>query len=348
MTAPAKRVPVRYFAQLRDALHAGGVDSARLLQMAHIEPERFEQHDATLLPREVEAFVAAARQLTGRTDLGFEMGRLIKMTSHDLLGLGMLSCGNFDELLRLVSRHYHLMIETFTMRFRRTATQGEAVYTPATAMPLEALRFYYETLAMAHQNQVALMVGPNIAYDIHMAMPEPPHVARYRALAPVRFHFDERALPGVRVVMSAELLDRPLPLADPRALQQVDERCRTLGQRPPPADEGGWGEYVKMMLRQTQGELVTLDELARRINVSARTIDRYLKKESLQFRDLSQHVRFERACELLAAPGATVVQVALTLGFSDAANFSRAFRRVVGVSPSEYQQQPGEMRAERA
>jgi AraC-like DNA-binding protein len=338
MTAPAKRVPVRYFALLRDALQAQGVDCARLLQMAHIEPERFEQHDATLLPREVEDFVAAARRLTGRTDLGFELGRLIKMTSHDLLGLGMLSCRNFDELLRLVSRHYHLMVETFTLSYRRTPAQGEAVYTPATAMPLEALRFYYEAIALSHQNQMALMLGPGLSYDLHLAMPEPPHVERYRALAPVRFHFDERALPGVRAVMGAELLDRLLPLADARALQQIDERCRTLGQRPPPADEGGWGDYVKMMLREARGEFITLDELAQRVNVSARTIDRHLKKENLQFRDLSQQVRFERACELLAAPGATVAQVALNLGFSDAANFSRAFRRVMGQSPSEFAQ----------
>jgi AraC-like DNA-binding protein len=33
-----------------------------------------------------------------------------------------------------------------------------------------------------------------------------------------------------------------------------------------------------------------------------------------------------------------VVQVALSLGFSDAANFSRAFRRNVGISPSQFQQ----------
>jgi AraC-like DNA-binding protein len=40
---------------------------------------------------------------------------------------------------------------------------------------------------------------------------------------------------------------------------------------------------------------------------------------------------------LLLAPTVTVAQVAADLGFSDAANFSRAFRRVVGMAPGEYQ-----------
>jgi transcriptional regulator GlxA family with amidase domain len=93
-----------------------------------------------------------------------------------------------------------------------------------------------------------------------------------------------------------------------------------------------------MMLREASGEQVTLEDLARRISVSARTVDRHLKKENLRFRDLAQQVRIQRACDLLGAPGATVAQVALSLGFSDAANFSRAFRRVSGVSPGQYQQ----------
>ena len=87
--------------------------------------------------------------------------------------------------------------------------------------------------------------------------------------------------------------------------------------------------------------LITLEDLARRVNVSARTIDRHLKKEGLGFRELSDKVRFERACEMLCAEGASIVDVALRLGFSDAANFSRAFKRVIGVSPGEYQKTPG-------
>jgi AraC-like DNA-binding protein len=250
----------------------------------------------------------------------------------------MLSCRNLDQVLRLVARHYHLMIETFDLRYRRVgAGVGEALYTPLTSMPIETLHFYLEMLAMAHHNQVRLfLAGDTPAYDIHLSMPEPPHIARYRALAPVRFHFDARALPGVRVLMGADLLDRPLPLANPRVVADVDERCAAIGQ-PPPSGAEGWGDFVRMMLRQTQGERVTLDDLARRVSLSARTIDRHLKKEGLQFRDLAQQVRFERACELLSSPSATVAQVAADLGFSDAANFSRAFRREVGMTPGEYQ-----------
>lgn len=340
-----RRVPVRYLVLLRDWLQSLGVDTTALLRMASIAKAKFDQHDATLEPMEMEAFIASARQLTGRGDLGFELGRLIKVTSHDLLGYGMLSCRNIDEAMRLVMRHYHLITETFTFRYQREpAGTGEVVYAPTIAMPLETLRFYLETLAVTHDNQLRLMMGGGGGYDIFISMPPPPHIARYRALAPTRFHFDEVALPRVRVVMGADVLDHALPFADARQMMEIDRRCETLGQRPRNTGQD-WVEYLRMMLRQSDGQVPTLESIAQNNGVSPRTIDRYLRRENLSFRELLQQVRFERACELLLSSDMTVSQIALRLGFSDCANFGRAFRRATGATPSEYRQRAREQDA---
>ncbi len=337
MSAASRRVPTRYFLLLRDVLRSKGVDTAHVLALAGIDEAHFNARDASLTPEEVDTFIAAARTTTGRNDLGFDLGRRIKSNSHDVLGYGLLSCSSIDEMLRMASRHYHLMVETWTMTYRRWHAGGEVLYTPAIAMPPDTLQFYLETLAVTHHNQLQILLGPQISsYDIYMAMPEPAHAARYRALAPACFHFQESALPGVRVVMAADMLDSPLPLGDPEVVRQIDERCSALGQRPP-RGEVRWGEYVTMVLREARGEQVTLEDLAQRVKVSARTIDRHLKKEGLGFRELSTKIRFERASEMLCVQGASITDVALQLGFSDAANFSRAFRRVIGLSPGEYQ-----------
>src|SRR6218665_2135126 len=108
MTAPAKRIPFRYFVLLLDALRRQCVETAQLLRKAGFEETRFERRKIPLLTAEIEAFVASARQLTGRTDLGFEMGSLIKMNLHHLLGYGMGSWRNFEEVMWGVSRPFHL------------------------------------------------------------------------------------------------------------------------------------------------------------------------------------------------------------------------------------------------
>ena len=124
-------------------------------------------------------------------------------------------------------------------------------------------------------------------------------------------------------------------MPSPTVVQQIEQRLHVLQRRPVPGGE--WGAYISMLLRETHGQQLTLEEIAQRMNISDRTIDRNLKKEGLNFRDLSQRVRLERAQEFLARPGATVHQVSIQLGFRDVANFARAFRRDAGVTPSEYQ-----------
>ena len=49
-----------------------------------------------------------------------------------------------------------------------------------------------------------------------------------------------------------------------------------------------------------------------------------------------QRRRIERAMALLRDPGLTVTEVALRVGFESLGTFSRTFRAVVGVPPSEY------------
>jgi AraC family transcriptional regulator len=46
--------------------------------------------------------------------------------------------------------------------------------------------------------------------------------------------------------------------------------------------------------------------------------------------------RVERAKELLSDPQSTVLSASAVTGFVDQSHFSKVFRRVVGVSPSEF------------
>jgi AraC-like DNA-binding protein len=329
---------MRYVALLRDALHHDrGFDESAWLIATGFDAARLNAAEGWVVPAELEALLAAARRLSGRTDFGFEVGQRVKLTSHDQLSLGLLGSRNFDQVFRLAAPHFHLMLETFTLRYRRSPAQGELLYAPTVAMPTLALHFQYEAIAISVQKAVFSLLGP-ATMDLILSMPAPAHLRRYDALLPARFRFDSTALPGVRVLVDAEVLDRPLPLADERLVQKIDERCTALAPRPG-SEETDWVEVVRMALRDAPGEQVTLQALAERYKVSARTIDRQLKKRQLRFRGLAQQLRFERARELLARPGATVAQVALHLGFSDAANFTRAFKRQLGVAPSAYQAQ---------
>ena len=88
-----------------------------------------------------------------------------------------------------------------------------------------------------------------------------------------------------------------------------------------------------MMLRESEDSRPTLEQLAGFMNISARTLARYLDAENTGFRDLSLQVRTERARCLLADGDLSVTQIAYRLGFTDVASFVRSFRTQTGRTP---------------
>lgn len=93
------------------------------------------------------------------------------------------------------------------------------------------------------------------------------------------------------------------------------------------------------MLR-APGDPRTLDEWAKTLNASARTLARRFRSETgLSFGAWRQQARLLEAMGRLGA-GAPVTQVALDLGYDSVSAFSAMFRRAAGASPSEYRLRP--------
>lgn len=54
--------------------------------------------------------------------------------------------------------------------------------------------------------------------------------------------------------------------------------------------------------------------------------------------DFFQELKMKEACKLLRSTELYIYQIGQRLGYQDPYYFSRIFRKVVGVSPTEYQE----------
>jgi len=63
---------------------------------------------------------------------------------------------------------------------------------------------------------------------------------------------------------------------------------------------------------------------------------RFREVVGVSFSDYLQNCRLQRACSLLTGTDAAIQDIAASVGYRDAAYFSRVFRRFTGISPSEY------------
>lgn len=101
---------------------------------------------------------------------------------------------------------------------------------------------------------------------------------------------------------------------------------------------------LKLMLPSyLDGDLPALAEIAEMAGASTRSLQRKLAYAGLTYSDLIDTIRFENATKLLRDTDSKIIEIAFSSGYADPAHFTRAFRRISGVTPREFraQSQPG-------
>lgn len=83
-----------------------------------------------------------------------------------------------------------------------------------------------------------------------------------------------------------------------------------------------------------------IDWVASKLQTSRRSLQRSLDAEGVSFSSVLDGLLLDRAQLLLKTTSRGVTDIAFQLGYSDAAHFSRAFRRWTGMMPSQYPQHP--------
>jgi AraC-like DNA-binding protein len=132
---------------------------------------------------------------------------------------------------------------------------------------------------------------------------------------------------------SAQVLARPMRLADPKAVATV---APLVEASLPVASRPSFAQRVAAQVSASLPDGCDATNVARALHMSQRTLHRRLEQEQTRFGEVADAVRLERARKLLADPSLALVDVALRLGFADLATFSRAFKRWTGQPPGQW------------
>jgi AraC family transcriptional regulator len=104
--------------------------------------------------------------------------------------------------------------------------------------------------------------------------------------------------------------------------------------------EGRRMAAAEAMLRENIGRDVTLDALASTVGLSKFHLLRVFKATygETPFQRLTR-LRMEEARRLLGTTSTTILEISYLCGYENPTHFATAFRRTIGVSPSEYRAQ---------
>jgi AraC family transcriptional regulator len=100
-----------------------------------------------------------------------------------------------------------------------------------------------------------------------------------------------------------------------------------------------WLQQARDLLHARFAERLTLAELAHDVGVHpVHLAQAFHKSYQRTVGDYVRQLRIEYACRELAASETPIVQIALAAGFCDQSHFTRTFKRLIGVAPSQYRE----------
>ncbi|HYF26037.1 MAG TPA: helix-turn-helix transcriptional regulator [Baekduia sp.] len=97
---------------------------------------------------------------------------------------------------------------------------------------------------------------------------------------------------------------------------------------------------IQGVLQARLGDPLTIDDVAAEVYASRRQVQRVMAEHGTSFREELTRLRVQRAAQLLRGHRAPVSAIAEQVGYRQASQFAKTFRRYMGASPSELRAMP--------
>lgn len=139
------------------------------------------------------------------------------------------------------------------------------------------------------------------------------------------------------LVFERRILDKPLEGAFPALHEQAQFLAeQRLGKEV--RRQGVAAEIEDLIDREPALLAMGVEEMAERLNLHARTLQRRLKDEGDSYLHLQARMRHRLACQWLRGGTVSIDDISARLGFSDRRAFTAAFKRWEGTTPKAWRE----------
>jgi AraC-like DNA-binding protein len=270
-------------------------------------------------------------RLGDRPGLGKEAGSLYTLADTGILGYAMMASPTFGDALRVASRYAGLTPSYFTIAGPQVTGTEAVLEFDTTAAPTDVRHFMLERdLAMLMRLLPTLLRPVDGPITVRVQLNDSARPVEVLAADDLELVVESATRNAV--ILSAALIERPMPVADAQTAAMCIRQCEDLLNRR--LARQGLSASVRTRIIQDSATIPSMAEIAAELCITERTLHRKLLAGGTSFRALLDEVRSTLATEMLDS-GLTVEETARRLGYSEAAAFTRAHIRWTGVPPSK-------------
>ncbi|MFQ5935518.1 MAG: AraC family transcriptional regulator [Acidiferrobacterales bacterium] len=312
------------------AIESYGRDPRPLFEQAAVDPNKLRDPNARYPISALTRLWNLAARETRDPCLGLTAARFLHPTTLHALGYSWLASDTLKEALERAVRYHRLVSNGFEARLEEIGEHYRFVIKPDDAVRVadEAIDAGMASLMGMCRASCGADFNP-----LHVSMQRKPPTDRgaYSRVfrAPIEFGAPENVM-----TFGRETLNVPLPTGNAELARANDKVIREYLAR---FDRGSIKHQVEVkLLEQLSSGHASQESIAKSLNLSPRTLQRKLKQEATTYKQLLDETRRELATQYVREAHLSVNEITFLLGFSEPANFTRAFKRWNGVSPSQF------------
>lgn len=307
-----------------------GVEIEQVLEGTNLDWQTLLKDSSFISFEQFSRLAQRSIELTGKPWIGLDIGLAIQTGHHGSLGYGAVVSPSVPEAIRFIVHYMSTRQRIFKAEYS-ASEQGVGITLDAEVTLNGDAEFIVCALLGLLFRMAVTITGNRLENCIiHFPYCEPDWVNEYHKLIPNnQLVFDQ---PRLFIEIPNDYLKLTCLTHEANAFQMAKSECERILK----AHERGKDilQQVRNRLLESDHEFPTQEEMASQLNMSPRTLMRKLKDEGTSYQELLDDVRKEFAIWYLTKTDMPVDEVCESLGYKDPSNFSRTFKRWVGITPS--------------
>lgn len=325
---------------IRDIVYGAirnGADANELYKRIGLSEENLSDNKATLSLEQAQNVWQEAVNLTKDELLGLHIGENSTPSIVGLVGHLMQSSPTLKDAFENLCKfntlvtdvfHYHILIDknNFIIEFEPHEIWQENYPETAKQAVMQAMS------GSLHVCQ--LLTGKKLVpQKASFSWTSAKNKAEYERIFGQHLLFNKD---GNRLYLRAE--DAQLPVIGyNRELQEVFQSLLKKALEEAQNQETTSAQVKRILADTFTDHLPGLHEIADKLNLTSRSLQRKLKEENTSYQELTDELRRDLAMGLLRSHKYTINEIAYRLGYAEPSVFRRAFKRWTGNNPSKYE-----------
>lgn len=314
-----------------------GADLEALCQQLHLSVDALDKPETILSFEKGREVWEKALLLTQDEYLGLHIGEMTTASIVGLVGHLMQSSPNLLTAFANLERFNKAVTEMFSYRLQIIDKQCIIRY-----QPIEIWQEHYPQTA--RQAVLQAMAGSINVCKLLINRPITPLSACFVEARPTDTSEYKRVFGNVvnfgqkESSLTFKLADFKLPIIGyNKELMLLFEQHLQQNLQKLTYQETFASKVKKIILQNFDTQLLLLDEVADKLNITNRSLQRKLQEENTHFQAIIDEVRENFALALIKHKTLTINEIAYRLGYTEPSTFRRAFKRWTGTNPKSYQ-----------